>query len=83
MHHSPLQQNQRPGPDLEQGLKPALPPGQGQGQPPAERQRQTSEEEDGEEAAPGGLEKGAKEKLRGISRLEEDTLEAKVAGPIG
>jgi len=32
---------------------------------------------------PGGLEKSAEEKLRGISRLEEDALEAKVAGPIG
>ena len=79
----PLQQSQRPGPDLEQGLQPALPPGQGQGQDPAERQRQTAEEEDGEKAVPGGLEKSAEEKLRGISRLEEDALEAKVAGPIG
>ncbi|DBB10182.1 TPA: hypothetical protein ACH3X3_001759 [Trebouxia sp. C0006] len=81
--HSHLRQGQRPGPDLEQGLEPALPSGQGQGQVPAERQRQTAEEEDGEKAAPGGLEKGAEEKLRGISRLEEDALEAKVAGPIG
>ena len=50
---------------------------------PAQTRRQTSEEEDGEKAAPGGLEKGAEEKLRGISRLEEDALEAKVAAPIG
>jgi len=83
VQHSHPHQGQRPGPDLEQGLEPALPPGQGQGQVPAERQRQTSEEEDGEKAVPGGLEKSAEEKLRGISRLEEDALEAKVAGPIG
>lgn len=36
-----------------------------------------------EEGAAGGLQKEAEEKLRGISRLEEDALEAKVAGPIG
>lgn len=83
VQHSHLGQGQRPGPDLEQGLEPALAPGQGQGQVPAQRRRQTSEEEDGEKAAPGGLEKSAEEKLRGISRLEEDALEAKVAGPIG
>lgn len=76
-------QGQRPGPDLEQGLEPALSLGQGHGQIPAQTRRQTSEEEDAEKAAPGGLEKGAEEKLRGISRLEEDALEAKVAAPIG
>ena len=30
-----------------------------------------------------GLEQHAEEELRGLSRLEEDALEAKVAGPIG
>lgn len=30
-----------------------------------------------------GLEQDAEEELRGLSRLEEDALEAKVAGPIG
>ncbi|KAL0036649.1 hypothetical protein WJX79_004029 [Trebouxia sp. C0005] len=76
-------QGERPGPDLEQGLEPALSPWQGHGATPAQPRRQTAEEEAGEKVAPGGLGKGAEEKLRGLSRLEEDALEAKVAGPIG
>ncbi|KAA6424276.1 MAG: hypothetical protein FRX49_05488 [Trebouxia sp. A1-2] len=83
VQHSHLRQGERPGPDLEQGLEPALSPWQGHGATPAQPRRQTAEEEAGEKVAPGGLGKGAEEKLRGLSRLEEDALEAKVAGPIG
>ena len=54
-----------------------------QGQrPPGQGQTPGPEEGEGSASA-GGLQKDAEEKLRGLSRLEEDALEAKVAGPIG
>lgn len=35
------------------------------------------------QAAPAGLQEGAEQELRGLARLEENALEAKVSGPIG
>lgn len=67
-----------------QGHKPGPGQGQGPGGSPAQGQPQvprTSTPE--EEGTAGGLQKEDEEKLRGISRLEEDALEAKVAAPIG
>ena len=72
-------QGQMPGPGRRQV------PGPSQQPLPGTRAEggSSTEEEDREDPPPGGLQKEAEEKLRGLSRLEEDALEAKVAGPIG
>ena len=69
-----------PGQDL-QGQLPAT--GQGLGLSPAAGGSSGLTDEHEAAARAAGLDRNAEEELRGLSRLEEDALEAKVAGPIG
>ena len=69
-----------PGQDLQGQL---LATGQGLGLGPAAGGSSGLTDEHEAAARAAGLDRNAEEELRGLSRLEEDALEAKVAGPIG
>ena len=73
----------RQGPALGQDQGPLPARGQGTGSGVGEVRGSGMSDDDETLIRAAGLEAHAEEELRGLSRLEEDALEAKVAGPIG